>query len=373
MSGQNKIPYLVLLVLICTAGCKRSKTVITVNPDGSGTVILNIDFDRATDEQRNKFREQLASEGFSCGFEEDRFRPLFPEPHFTIRKYKFDTKKLTVHAEIGFTDINRLLVEKNADKLDLKGLDFSIDNSKVTFTVKTDSDSGAEAMMRKDNEALPVIREIVIINAKTKESVRFYEEKGPDTPAADWSGSLGMKGHTIKRNRIKRNFAGYPVIKLDGNIRDAGWSLHKTSRSDFSRLKVAVEAAIPQGKDKTYIGWSEPVLLSGRYVPEQETELTSNCRNMSRNFINNFSPKPKGRHFMLPLEFNFPALPASAITDSVVRLKALRATGGKQYKLGRIEPEKMYEAGGITFKSKKAKENRLEDRLCMARYRCAGN
>jgi len=54
-------------------------------------------------------------------------------------------------------------------------------------------------------------------------------------------------------------------------------------------------------------------------------------------------------------------LPASAITDSVVRLKALRAMGSKQYKLGRIEPEKKYEAGGMSFKSKKAKrDNRLD-------------
>ncbi len=360
MSGQNKVSCLALLVLICIAGCKSSKTVITLNPDGSGTLVLNIDYDRATDEQRDKFRKQLGYEGFSCGFEEDRFRPLFPEPHFTINEYKFDTKKLTVYAKISFTDINRLLVKKNADILDLKGLDFSIDNSKVAFTIKTDSKGGIEAMMRKDNEALPVIREIVILNAKTKESVRFYEEKGPDTPAADWSGSLAMKGHTIERTIIKHNFAGYPVIKLDGRIHEARWSLHKTARSDWSNLDVTVEVAMPLSKGITYIGWSEPVLLSGRYVPRQETELTSTFRNMSRKFINNFSPKPKGNHFMLPLEFNFPALPASAITDSVVRLKAIRAMGGKQYKLGRIEPETKYEAGGISFKSKKAKENRLD-------------
>jgi len=361
MSGLNKIPYLFLLALICIAGCKKSKTVITLNSDGSGTVVLNVDFDRATDEQRKKFREQLKSENFSCGYEEDRFRPLFPEPHFTIKKYKFDTKKLTVYAKINFTDINRLLVKKNADKLDLKGFDFSIDDSKIAFTVKTDGDGGIEAMMRKGSESLPVIREIVIISGKTKKNVRFYEEKGPDTPPADWSGSLDMKGHTIERNIIKHNFAGYPLIKLEGEIREAEWSLHKTASSDFSNLDVTVEPAIPQSKGITYIKWSEPVLLSGQYVPEQKTELTNNCRNMSRKFVNNFSPKPKVNHFLLPLEFNFPALQASAITDSVVRLKALRAMGSKQYKLGRIEPEKKYEAGGMSFKSKKTKrDNRLD-------------
>ena len=359
MSDQNKFSCLVLLMLICIAGCKSSKTVITLNPDGSGTLVLNIDYDRATDEQRDKFRKQLGSEGFSCGFEEDSFRPLFPEPHFTISKYKFDTKKLTVYAKISFTDINRLLVKKSADILDLKGLDFSVDNSKVTFTVKTDSNSGMGAMVRKGNEALPVIREIVIINGQTKESIRFYEEKGPDTPAGEWSGSHDMKVHTIKRTIIKRNFAGYPVIKLDGKIHDASWSLHKVSRSDFSKLQLAVESAIPQSKDKTYIEWSKPVLLSGQYVPEQETDLTSNCQNTSRKFINNFSPKPKGNHFMLPLEFDFPALPAPAITNSVVRVKALRAMDSKLYKLGRIEPETKYEAGGISFKSDKAKNNSL--------------
>ncbi len=359
MSAPKNRVLCLLSILICMAGCKSSKTVITVNPDGSGTVVLEVNFDRATDEQRNEFRQQLASEGFSCDFQEDKFRPHFPKPHFKIEEYKFDTEKLTVHAELSFTDINRLLVKKNAQLLEISGLDFVVGKDNITFSIKTKAAAGMEFMMRKDNEALPVIREIVIINDQTKDSVRFYEEKGADTPAVEWDDSLEIKGHAIERKQIKYNFAGYPVIKLDGDIRDAKWSLHKTASFDMSDLEVTVETAIPQAEGIAYIGWSEPVLLSGRFVPEQETDLTSNCRNLSRKFINNFGPKPKSGYFMLPLEFNYPTLPATSISNSVVRVKALRATGSKLYKLGRIEPETEYEAGGMSFKSDKAKNNNL--------------
>ncbi|MCF7956648.1 MAG: hypothetical protein K9M75_12665 [Phycisphaerae bacterium] len=359
MSAQKNRVLCLLSILICMAGCKSSKTIITVNPDGSGTVVLDINFDRATDEQRDKFRQQLGSEGFSCDFQEEKFRPWFPEPHFTIKNYKFDTEKLTVHAEISFTDINRLLVKKNAQLLEMSGLDFSSVKDALNFSIKRKAASGMGSMVRKGEKASPTIREIVIVNGHTKESVRFYHETDPNSVAGQWDDSLEIKGHTIERKQIKRNFAGYPVVKLDARIHEASWSLHKTSRSDMSDLGITVEAAIPQDKGITYVGWSEPVLLSGGYVPEQEMELTNTCQNLSRNFINNFSPKPKSNHFMLPLEFNFPTLPATSISDSVVRVKALRARGSKLYKLGKIKPETKYEAGGMSFTSDKAKNNYL--------------
>jgi hypothetical protein len=359
MSGKNRVLCLVLLVLVCVAGCKTSKTVITVNPDGSGTVVFDVNFDRATEEQREKIRKQLGAEGVSFGLEEEKFRPWFPEPHFKISEYEFDTEKLTVHAEMSFTDINRLLVAKNANLLEMKGLDFTVDDGKLVFAVEAGDADGMGGMVRKGEEALPVIREIVIVNGQTEESVRFYEEMGGETDAVDWDGSLDMKGHTIERVEIKRNFAGYPVIKLDGRVHEASWSLHKTPRSDWSNLDITVEAAIPQGDGAAYIGWSEPVLMSGGYVPEQEMDLTRSCQGSSRKFINNFGPKAKSGYFMLPLEFNYPTLPATSITDTVVRVKALRAMGSKRYKLGRIEPETKYEAGGISFKSGKAERKWL--------------
>ena len=123
MSGQNKVLCLVLSLLILIAGCKSSKIIIKINPDGSGTVVYDLNFDRATKEQRDKLRKRLASDSFSTDFQEDKFRPHFPKPHFTIKEYKFDKENLTVHAELTFKDINRLLVDKNAELLDIQGLD----------------------------------------------------------------------------------------------------------------------------------------------------------------------------------------------------------------------------------------------------------
>ena len=109
MSDQNRILCLMLVGIACIAGCKSSKTVITVNPDGSGTIVYDMNFDRATEDQRDKLRKHFASENFSSDFQEDKFRPWFTEPHFTIDKYEFDIENLTLHVEISFTDINRLL------------------------------------------------------------------------------------------------------------------------------------------------------------------------------------------------------------------------------------------------------------------------
>lgn len=163
-------------------GCYENETIIKLNPDGSGIIATNTNFDNATEEQRQQIKSLLDQPNTQSDFDEDKMKEKFPSPYFEIIELVEDKEALHFKSAIKFTDINRLLVV-DSKNVQLKGLDFEVHGDELIFKITRSSQQSGfgenvkfKGTMDKFAKNIYPKETVNIVNAKTNDFVTFFHE-----------------------------------------------------------------------------------------------------------------------------------------------------------------------------------------------------
>lgn len=339
------------LLTFLLAGCITSDVVVSLNPDGSGTVDYVTHFDRAPDEMREQIREQQQNTTFCSEYAAEDIRELYPEPHFKLVLHEEDPERLTTRIKLQFSDINALLSERKTAHLGLEHLDFSVDGENLIFTIK---EKKVSQSWPKKYDEYPGLERICVLNTASGEEVVFERELSSETEAANWSGTLSFPGHRIVRKQNVQVFHDYPVVQLAPvRVKAANWSLR--NHNSWSSLTLALIADFP-ASDATYVGWDKPAVLSGHFLPDAALQVKTQSNSGKGKF------EGSGTH-EVKLEFNVPTNRVDALASSLIRLTAYRCKGSQLVEVGVLKPDTEYSFGDFTLKTDDLGNNRVRFRL----------
>ncbi len=349
---------LFLLIIFLLSACYEVDMVIELNPDGSGVFKRSMNFNRATEDQKVKIKEFIKmSDGNGFSSELLKIEDNFPTPFFRIIKNEIDEENLTTYTEIEFQDINRLFaVDKKASGL--KGVNFEVDKSHIIFTINRNNElinqkqtSKSSSIKSNPFESLTAKVTNTFISKSNNEKVEtYYEFIGDDNNAVvNWQGQLEIPDHSISKTKIKQAFAKYPVLKpSSSHIKTATWVVS----NDKSRNALELELLLPKPaiKDKTYLGYDEKYLLSGKYNDGTEISITKG-RFASFDKFNSFSDTfvNEGSNFKVPINLSFPDNPVDFFDSLMVRIRVLSVKNSKRFELGKPVDGKTYQADSFKF------------------------
>jgi len=336
--------------------------VIELNPDGSGVFKRSMNFDRASEEQKDKIRSlfNMSDNGFSS--ELLNIEDNFPEPFFTIIKHDIDKQNLSTYTEIAFQDINRLFaVDKKVSGLE--GVSFEIDKSNIIFSVKRNIESEVKNSLPKElnpfSNLTAKVTNTFISKSNDEKIETFYEFIGDDkNVVVNWQSKLEIPNHSITKSKIKQNFAKYPVLKpANSEIKTATWIVSNDKSKNSLELDLLVPK--PDSKDRIYLGYDEKYLLSGKYNDGKELSLNeirfksfTNFKSFSDSFVNE-----GGGKFNLPLKLSFPEKPVEFLDSLMVRIRVISVKNTKRLELGKPVKGKTYEADSFKFTIEHTEKN----------------
>ncbi len=344
---------LVLFVVLVLAGCFQTESTIVINSDGSGVITSTLNFDNATEEQRQQIKAMMSSPNASSNFNRASFEKDFPPPYFEIIELENDQENLSFKSVIKFKDINRLLAV-DTQSINLNGVDFEVEGDKLIFKIdKSLQQSGFGPGLQftrkgggSDTNIYPK-ETIRFVNANSKDLIEFsHEYKGDDVKKEiKWEDKITIPGHTIKLNTIKYNFADYSVLgPVKAEYIKAAWNRTKQTISTMSKsyLDLELKVAIPFSKDNKCLGFDEIYLLTGEYSDSTDIELVEVWSKGFRTFNdeNNLAGK---NSFKLPVYLSFPEFPVEGLESTKIRIRLLRGKALKRIELGTIKPEHTYE------------------------------
>lgn len=350
---------LMLLFIFVVSGCFTTDVVVTLNPDGSGTVEYATHFDRASDDLRAQIRRQMSESCTNTEHSKDNILEYYPAPHFKLMVHEENEELLTTRIVLWFADINALLSERKKAHLGLKSLDFKVDGDQLVFSLK--EDKLAQPWPEKYDEH-PALERISVVNAASGESVVFERELNSKSERADWSAPLAFPGHQIVRQQVQI-FHDYPVVELPPvRITDAAWSLR--NHYSWSALKVKLTAAFP-ADGQTYVRWDKPAVLSGGFLPQGALRFQEQG-NSTRGQLE------AGETQEIELAFAVPTSRVESLAASKVRLTTYRGRGQQEVEVGLLKPDTEYSFNGFTLKTDGLKSNRLGFRLTGETDRLSG-
>lgn len=334
-----------IYLILFLSGCYESETVIKLNPDGSGIITTNMDFDNATEEQRLQIKSFLSLPNVQSDFDEDKMKEKFPPPYFEIVELVKDREALRFKSTVKFTDINRLLAVDPEDG-PLKGLNFEAQGEDILFKIiRSSQDSGygqnikLKGTMGKFAGNIYAKETINIVNTQTGDGIVFFHEYKGDKIEKEftWEDRLKAPGHTIKRAPVKYNFADYPVLsKVTGEIKNAAWTRTKSDKSSMaqSRLDIELLVPFPQSDEFSYLGYDRVYLISGEFSGGAPLEIDSaRLKGLKRFNENNLAGLGK---FKLPMGFSFPKNPVEWMESLRLRVRLLRGKDSKRIEIGGI-------------------------------------
>ena len=329
------------------SGCITTETTISINPDGSGTVEYTTDFDRASEEVRNNIRAQLTAPNSKPRNSKENLLEDYPAPHFEIVTVEHDFQELRSRIVLRFNDINALLIPRKKTDLGLKALDFEADGENLLFSIK---EKKPTYPWPEKFDNMPGLETITIVNAASDEKVVFSRELNSKTPPADWTASLAFPGHHIVRTPDLQIFRDDPVVKTGPvQIEEANWMLE--SDTPFCLLKLKTDFPLPQD-GFTYLYWKNPVVLSGRFLPD----LGKESRIRTVQLLQNYYPTPVP---FLELGLSAPTQPIESLSPTLVRLEAVRCQGSETVEVGPLKPDTEYAFDGYTLKTADLANNKL--------------
>lgn len=342
----------VIFILFLT-GCYESEITVEINRDGSGTMTSQVDFDNATDEQRQQIKAMLNSPNARSNFNRKSIEENYPNPYFEIIELQEDQENLRFRLVIKFQDINRLFAV-DPQTSQLKGVDFKVDGDRLVFKIVKSSQSmgfgtNAKFAGKGDSPNLNIYPKEIIrfVNADSKDRIEFvYEYTGEDVV---WENTLSIPGHTIQKNLTKYNFADYPVLSpMEADVIKASWSRSKHYNNSLSKsyLELKLKVGLPLSGQSDFLGYDKVYLLSGQYSNGTEFELVDIWHKgfQSFNDENNLAGK---NSFKLPLNFSFPDSPVAWLDETKVRIRLVRGQDLNRVELGSIQPNHTYEHNGL--------------------------
>jgi len=271
---------LILPIIFLLSACYEIDIVIELNPDGSGVFKRSMNFNRASEEQKEKIRAffNMSDNGFSS--ELLKIEDNFPTPFFNIIKNDIDEENLTTYTEIEFQDINRLFaVDKKASGL--KGVNFEVDKSHIIFTININNElinqkqtSKSSSIKSNPFESLTAKVTNTFISKSNNEKVEtYYELIGDEKKAVvKWQGKLEIPNHSITKRKIKQAFANYPILTpTSSEYKTATWVVSDNKSKNSLELELLVPKPVLKGK--TYLGYDKKFLLSGKYNDGKELSL----------------------------------------------------------------------------------------------------
>ncbi len=358
-----------LFLVLSLTGCVQTESTIEVNPDGSGVITSTLNFDNATEEQRQQIKAMMSSPNTSSNFNRASFEKDFPSPYFEILKLENDQENLSFKSVIKFKDINRLLTVETKS-INLNGVDFEVEGDKLIFKIdkslqQTGFGTGLK-FTRKDGGLGTNVypRETIrFVDAKSKDFIEFSQEyKGDDAnKEIKWQDEITISGNTIKRNIIKYSFADYPALNhVKAEYIKAAWNRTKQTISTMSKsyLDLELKVAIPFSRVNKYLGFDEIYLLTGKYSDGTDIELVEVWPKDFHPFndANNLSGK---NSFKLPVYLSFPVLPVEGLELTKIRIRLLRGKALKRIELGTIKPEHTYEQPSFKITTGKLERDEL--------------
>ncbi len=345
-----------LFLAFAMTGCFQTESTIEINPDGSGVITSTLNFDNATEEQRQQIKAMMTRPSASSNFNLASFEKDFPSPYFEILELEDDQENLRFKSVIKFKDINRLLAV-DTQSINLNGVDFEVEADKLIFKIdkpaqQTDFGSGMQFSRKgggSDTNIYPK-ETIRFVDANSRDLIEYsHEHKGDDLKKdIKWKDDITISGNTIKRNIIKYNFADYPVLNpVKAELIKAAWSRTKQPKimTSQSYLDLELKAAMPTSEDSEYpkyLGFDDVYLLSGKYSDGSDVELVETWAKGFRVFNdeNNLAGK---NSFKLPVYLSFPTSSVEGLESTRIRIRLLSGKALKSIELGPIKPEHIYE------------------------------
>ena len=347
-------PYLSGLAAIATlllSGCITTQTTIQLNSDGSGIVEYTSNYDRASDEVREKIRAQLASPNTRSRNSRKALLEDYPAPHFELVAFEEDGQELRNRIVLRFNDINALLIRRQKTDLGLKALDFKVDGDRLLFSVEEEKPTHP---WPEKFDSTPGQETIEIINSTSGQTISFSRELTSKTPPAHWNATLNFPGHHIVRKPNLKIFHDYPMVAADDvQIDTAEWIIE--SDQPLSRLALETTVQLPQD-GFTYLQWKNPVVLSGHFLPD----LGNQSRIEKAKLLQNHYPD---RPTFLNLGLFAHDQPIESIAPSVVRLEAVRSQGTTIVEMGKLAPNSEYTFDDFILKTDDLADNKLSFKL----------
>jgi len=333
--------FICLALILILVGCYQTESTIEINPDGSGVITSTLNFDNATEEQRQQIKAMMSRPNTSSSFNRASMEKDFPSPYFEIVEV------------IKFMDINRLLAV-HTQSINLNGVDFEVEGDRLIFTIEKSSQQtgfGPAMQLTRRGGGLGTNiypkETITFVGENSKDFIEYsHEYKGDDVnKEIKWKDGIIISGNTIKRNIIKYNFAAHPVLNpTEAECIKAAWNRTKQPKSTMSQsyLDLELKAAMPSSRDTKYLGFDEVYLLSGRYSDGGDVALVETWAKGFRAFNdeNNLAGK---NNFKLPVYLSFPTSPVEGLVSAKIRIRLLRGKDLKRIELGPIQSEHTYE------------------------------
>ncbi len=357
---MSHLKYFICITLVLALpSCYQVESTIKLNPDGSGVLTSLLNFDNATEEQREQIKAMLARPNASTNLDRASLQKDFPPPYFEILALESDQENLRFKSVIKFYDINRLLAV-NTEKSNLNGVDFEAEGDRLTFTIERSSQqSGLSSALQftrmgggLDTNRYPK-ETIRFVDMKSEDFIEFsHEYRGNDADKQiKWKDELTIPGNRIKRNIIKYNFADYPLLEpVKVGFIEAAWNRSKQPKSTVSQsyLELELRVAMPSDQGATYLGFDDLYLLSGSYSESREVELIETWSKGFHSF-NDESNLAGKSSFKLPLYLSFPTSPVEALDPTRIRIRLLRGKNLHRVDLGPIRSEHTYEQPPFTI------------------------
>ena len=354
--------FICLALILILTGCYQTESTIEINPDGSGVITSTLNFDNATEEQRQQIKAMMSRPNTSSSFNRASLEKDFPSPYFEIVELESDQENLHFKSVIKFKDINRLLAV-NTQSINLNGVDFEVEGDRLIFKIeKLSQQTGFGSAMQFTRKGSSIGTNIYpketirFVDVNSKGFIEFsHEYKGDDVNREiKWKDEITISGNTIRRNIIKYNFADYPVLNsVNAEFIKAAWNRTKQPKSTMSQsyLDLELKAAMPSSKDTEYpkyLGFDEVYLLSGKYSDGSDVELVETWAKGFRTFNdeNNLAGK---NNFKLPVYLSFPTSPVEGLESTRIRIRLLRGKDLKRVEVGPIQSEHTYEQSPFTI------------------------
>ncbi len=333
--------YLPLLFLICLSSCTNTYRILHLNPDGSGNLECQIDFKRATEKQKARLKAFMNKKNSSTPFDMDKLSESFPEPYFKILKKEENRETMEITLKVSFTDINRLLaVDDTRSTFIPSDFDFSVEEAGLRIQKKLKASPD-----EPDFKSARPYNHLRVINTKTKEEIEMEWEDIPREKEILLTQFLPYADHRIKRKVIKRNFASYPVIdNHQVEVSEMLWRHRKDRFNRDSILELELDIQLPERKTYSYIRWSEPIMMYGRYTDGDALQVAKRFSQNSSEVTNRYG---KLGSLGMDLELLMPSSPALATESSVLRLHMTRSAKTKRVHLGTLSEKANFESAGM--------------------------
>ena len=350
-------------------GCYESKTVIELNPDGSGVMTTTANFDNATEDQRQQIKALFKDPNADVSYSRSEMEESFPKPYFEIVELSEDQETLNFKSVIKFKDINRLLAVDSENSM-LKGVDFNVEGDEITFKItRSSQESGLGenitflGSLDKFSQNISPKETIKIVDPKSGNAIEFsHEYKGDDSAKEiTWNDRLKIAGHTIQRNSIKYNFVDYPVLNSPNvDITSASWNRIKQYKAAFhSRLDLDLTVTLPPAQDSIYLGYDQIYLMAGAFSDGTPAEIDKTWQKGFKGFNDAANMAGAGR-FKLPMTFLFPKNRVDSLAPLKVKVRLLGGKNFKRMELGKLLPNHTYESAPFTFTTKDLANDELE-------------